>query len=622
MRKVMESFVHRGPDDGGYLTYSRKCGAAATRDWNPAAEPAELIMLHRRLSILDLAPTGWQPMASADGRYHVVFNGEIYNYIELREELRRLGHRFVSESDTEVLLASYAEWGLRALNRFVGMFAFAMLDTHERKLLLARDFFGIKPLFYSASPEGMSFASEIATLLQLGNVPRQADPERLFLYLRYGVTDFGGGSLLSAVKQVPAAHYLHISLDENSIPEPVRYWHPSTDLIQDISFDEAARHVRDLFLNNVRLHLRSDVPIGAALSGGIDSSSIVMAMRHLQPKTEIHGISYIADSEHLSEERWVDLIGKAGGIQIHKVRMHSSELVNDFEEIMLAQNEPFASTSPLAQYCVFREARRQGITVMLDGQGSDEFLAGYAPYQSARLASLYRQNRFAEAAHMLRSSATPWAAAKMLSRCSDYLLGPSAQRMLRGLAGREYLPPWLNQTWFSDRGVKPLPLYYGVEKDVLRGALERDITAISLPRLLRYEDRNSMAFSIESRVPFLTPDLVNFVLSLPESYLVDDQRTSKAVFREAMRGIVPDPILDRRDKIGFETPEQTWLTELAPWVESIFAEEATRRIPVLNADRLKSHWMEIKSGQKRFDSNIWRVLNLAWWSGRYQVSYS
>lgn len=622
MRQVMASFVHRGPDDGGYLTYSRKCGVSASREWCAPPEPPEVILLHRRLSILDLTPTGWQPMASIDGRYYVVFNGEIYNYLELREELQRVGHRFVTQSDTEVLLASYAEWGLQALNRFVGMFAFALLDTRDRKLLLARDFFGIKPLFYSASPEGLSFASEIRTLLQLCNVPRGADPERLYLYLRYGISDFGDGSLLSAVKQVPAAHYLHISLDEASVPEPVRYWQHSTDVAQDISFDEAAHHLRDLFLNNVRLHLRSDVPLGAALSGGIDSSSIVMAMRHLQPAMEIHGISYIAESAHLGERRWVDLLGKAGGIQLHKVRLDSSELVKDFDAMMMAQNEPFSSTSPLAQYCVFREAGRLGIKVMLDGQGADEFLAGYAPYQSARLASLLRQNRMTEAVRFLQSSVTPWEATKLLLRCSDYLLRPSLQRVLREMAGRDYMPQWLNQSWFSDRGVKPLSLYYSSEQDVLRNALLRDMTRISLPRLLRYEDRNSMAFSIESRVPFLTPDLVNFVLSLPESYIIDDQRGSKAVFREAMRGIVPDAILDRRDKIGFETPEQKWLTQLAPWVENVFALEAARRIPALNIDFAYRHWKAVKSGQKRFDSNVWRMLNLVWWSDQYQVSYA
>ena len=620
--RILRALEHRGPDDYGFLSYG-KGRVHVGRDWNPPQADSEVMLFHRRLSILDLAETGWQPMSTANGRFHLVFNGEIYNYIELREELESLGHRFRSHSDSEVLLESFAEWGVDAIRRFVGMFAFAVLDTISRNLFLARDYFGIKPLYYTTTEDCFAFASEIKALLEFGTVNRDVDRNRLLLYLRHGACKFGAATMFANVHQLPPAHYLSISLDRDFRVEPVCYWKPQTETNHNISFAEAATRVRELFLKNVRLHLRSDVPVGAALSGGIDSSAIVMAMRQADSHLQLHTFSYVADDETVSEEKWVDIVARATGAEVHKTRPHADALIEDLNALMYAQDEPFGGTSMYAQYCVFRAARESGIKVMLDGQGADEILGGYRYYLGARLASLLRQGKWGEAVSFLnRCSHLPstgkiW----LMLVAGEHLLPAELHLPMRKLIGKDPNPPWLKHAWFHEdtsRSVRD----YGHSSELLKERLLRTLTESSLPNLLRYEDRNSMAFSIESRVPFLTPEFVDFVLSLPEHYIVSADGTSKAVFRQAMRGIVPDCILDRRDKVGFATPEQTWLLRLQDWVQQMLSSEAADSIPFLDMKLIRQEWDGMRCGRRPFDLHVWRWVNLIQWTQQFGIQYN
>jgi asparagine synthase (glutamine-hydrolysing) len=598
-------------------------GVERGREWIPPDREPEALLLHRRLSIIDTSDSGWQPMSTPDGRYHVVYNGEIYNYKELRRELERLGHRFRSQSDTEVLLAAWAEWGAPALRRFVGMFAFALLDTERRIVMLARDFFGIKPLYYANGDGIICFGSEIKVLLAFGLARPQANAERLLLYLRYGMTDFGSQTLLAPIQQLPPAHTLEISLDTGISNEPQCYWSPEPQGPFDISFDEASRRVRELFLRNVELHLRSDVPLGSALSGGIDSSSIVMAIRHLDNQAQIHAFSFIADDQAISEERWVDIVSREAGAHIHKVRASAGELAADLDTMMRFQDEPFGGTSAYAQYQVFRAARCAGIKVMLDGQGADEILGGYRHYLGARLASLLRQGQWPDALRFLQSLSRleGFGGYQGLACCADYLLPPALQSVARRLVGKDALPSWLNRLWFAERGVGPAFVNYTTVREVLRESLSRSLSQ-TLPRLLRYEDRNSMASSVESRVPFLTPELVSFLQGLPEEYIIARDGTSKAVFRKAMRGIVPDTILDRRDKLGFVTPERTWLKVLDGLVRAILGSDAAHRVPFLDLRVAREEWESVRDGRRPFDFRIWRWVNLIRWTEEVGVVYN
>ena len=620
-KNFSDSLYTRGPDDFGFL------GLSGTSTVKVSRNPDELLnpwlgLVHRRLAILDLSEAGWQPMVTPDGRYAIVFNGEIYNYLELQVELKSLGYTFHSHSDTEVLLAAYAHWGIEALNRLVGMFAFAILDTQKRSIFLARDFFGIKPLYYTHWRNGFAFASEIKALLQIPDLNRQVNPQSLYDYLRFGFTDHGGETLLANIHQLPAAHYLEISLDSPSEFKPVRYWQVNLNNRLEVSFEAAAQQLREIFLNNVQMHLRSDVPVGAALSGGIDSSSIVMAMRYLEPDLELHTFSYIANDPKLNEERWIDIIAQKSNSISHKIHATPEQLVQDLDHLIYAQDQPFGSTSIYAQRQVFQLARETGITVMLDGQGADEILGGYRFYMGGRLASLIRNGRWDRAIQFLQQAAKlPDANPLKVAIISGGLLLPkSFQGSARKLIGEEFSPAWLSDAWFIERDTKLSYFLGGQSKEVLKDQLHESMNN-TLLALLRYEDRNSMAFSIESRVPFLTPALVNFLFSLPEEYIISPDCTSKSIFRQAMQGIVPDQILARRDKIGFGTPELSWLTTLSPWVEGVLNSEIAAHIPPLNIQNAKQEWQDILAGRKQFDTRVWRWINLIKWSEQYEIEF-
>lgn len=622
LSQSLGTLQHRGPDDYGWLVDTAQ-GLQTGRGELPPPSLTTLL-LHRRLSILDLSESGWQPMTTPDRSAAIVFNGEIYNFLELREELIREGCSFRSSSDTEVLLHACAHWGAAALRRLVGMFSFAFLDNRRRTLFLARDHFGIKPLYYFHSAGRFAFASEIKALLGLPFVRRSVNPQRFYEYLRFGRTDHGGDTFFAEIHQLPAAHYLEMSLDNPRTVEPVRYWDLAGRERIDLSFDEAAAHLRDLFLENIQLHLRSDVPVGAALSGGIDSSAIVAGMRAVHPKADLHAFSYIADDPAVSEEKWVDLAAGHTRAAVHKIRATPEELAADLDDLIRTQDEPFGSTSIYAQYRVFKLARETGITVMLDGQGADELLAGYRPYLAARLGSLLRQGHWLQAVKFAKRAAKlPGSRGlfRLLLQAGSVLCPARCKAIAHSLLGESLMPAWLNGAWFHTRGVTAPSAYRRARRDVLREQLRETVVSTSLPMLLRFEDRNSMASSIESRVPFLTPALAEFVWRLPEEYILGADGTSKNVFRKAMRGLVPDAILDRRDKIGFATPEKRWLTALRPWVEATLSSARAHAIPALKPAAMQMEWQAVLAGRRPFDFRVWRWLNLIRWADYFDVRF-
>lgn len=622
---VLRKLVPRGPDDQGVLYYTRNEVILAGEPED--VESVEAVLLHRRLSILDLSKAGWQPMESKDGRYYIILNGEVYNYLELRSELQEKGYGpFHSGTDTEVLLEGYRLWGSAVLNRLIGMFAFAVLDRIERKIFLARDFFGIKPLYYAVWQQGVAFASEIKALLQLPGVSRQVNAKRAYDYLQHNVTDFGDETMFAAIRQVPAGHYMVLDLDRTALPDPVRYWQISPMSRTDLSFEEAASHLRDLFLRSIELHMRSDVPVGSALSGGIDSSGIVCGIRALYPESEIHSFSYIAEDPALSEEQWIDRVAEHAGVTVHKVWPESQDLVNDLDDLIRIQEEPVGGTSVYAQYRVFSKAQQAGIKVMLDGQGADEQFGGYKLFLAARLATLLRTGQWQRAvryAAALNRQPMSGGTVQQIAYALGIILPDRLTALLMPFKGRQATPSWLNVSWFDEQGIQRVPHRWGATTDhVLKEMLERTLTETSLPMLLRYEDRNSMAFSIESRVPYLSPPLAEFIFSLPEEYVIDRDGTTKAVLRRALRGIVPDIILDRKDKIGFVTPEQRWLTRLRPWVDGILSSETARQLPLLKADVVQKQWKMILEKGKPIDFRVvWRWVNLIRWAEHQQISF-
>lgn len=600
---ALEALRFRGPDDRGVERVA--CAAS----W--------VALGHTRLSIIDLTSAGHQPMSSADGRYSIVFNGEIYNYLELRQELTDLGHVFLSNSDTEVLLAAWRQWGHACLPRLLGMFAFVILDHASCKLTCVRDAFGIKPFFYAREDGRFLFASEISAIKVLKQENVELDWQRAYDYLVHGDYDSGSRTFLSGVFHLLPGHLLEVGMTDGAVSDHLRWWKPSIQERTDISFAQAAELVRENFLMNIRLHLRSDVPLGAALSGGIDSSAVVCAMRSVEPDLPINTFSYIAQGSSVSEEIWVDRVNDHVKAIPHKVIVNANELAADLDEMIRVQGEPFGSTSIYAQYRVFRLAREHGVTVTLDGQGADEMLAGYNGYPGQRIRSLLEKGQLGEACFFLNEWAK-WPGRSRLAGAKRAVAEMTQGHLydaLRRLNGMQDLPSWINAGALEERGI--IRRYPRQRADSIEfgrrvtAELALSLAQRGLPALLRHGDRNSMRFSVESRVPFLTLDMVELLLSLPESFLISRTGETKSVFRAAMRGIVPDDVLDRRDKIGFATPEREWLLSMADTVRGWLREDLG--LPFFNQQEVVKAFDQIVSGKQAFSWQVWRWINFSRW---------
>lgn len=572
---------------------------------------------HARLSIIDLSDQASQPFHSACGRYSLVFNGEIYNYKELKEELKELGNCFTTTSDTEVLLLALAEWGLSCLQRLIGMFSFVFYDRIEQQLTLVRDAFGIKPFFYALKDKEIYFASELSPLLRLRQEAVKPNLQRAYDYLVHGDYDSCGQSFVEDVNHLPPAHYFTFDIKTGMATAPAAWWKPNLSKSSALSFEQAVEKLRELFLDSVKLHLRSDVPLGVALSGGIDSSAVVSAVRYLQPDLPLNTFSYVASDEFLSEEKWIDLLNERMDAVPHKVIANEREMQADLDAMLMKQGEPFGSTSIYAQYRVFKLAKESGVTVTLDGQGADELLAGYSGYPGHRLLSLIESEGF-WAAHQY---AKRWALSpgRSYTLAWQYLgrikLPDWLYSRLRKKMGRDFQPAWLNTDYLTQHGVHFMETRAPLDKQNkgsrVKEALTNALMSRGLPSLLRHGDRNSMAFSIESRVPFLTLPLAEFLLSLPENYLISDKGVTKHIFREAMRGIVPDSHLDRKDKVGFATPESTWLLSMTDEIRNWIHEAPN--IQFLNKDILLKEFEEVVNGTREFDGRVWRWVNYLRW---------
>lgn len=608
---TQHALKHRGPNDHGLVTIlvSRGSGQA----------PAALSLGHTRLSIIDLSPGGHQPMSSPDGRYTIVFNGEIYNYKELRAELKTAGHAFQTNSDTEVLLVAWRHWGLAGLRQLSGMFAFVIYDREDQSLTLVRDAFGIKPLFYASDAGSISFASEIPALLELLPGKPGLDLQTSYDYLVFGSYDDQARTFYEGVSQVLPGHWLRFDLSSMQASEPERWWWPSIQERTGLSFQDASEQLREMFLRSVQLHLRSDVPLGAALSGGLDSSAVVCAMRHLEPEMPIHTFTFAAPEEAIDESAWAAQVNEHVGAIPHRIEVHPNELAADLDAMIAAQGEPFGSTSIYAQFRVFKAAREAGMVVTLDGQGADELLAGYAGYPHARLRTLVSKGELVSSLRFLRRW-SQWPGRSLAQIPQLMLVGllpPMLKARLRRLHGRSS-SHWLDHDWFQRQGIAYLNQSTGYGELAtdrsgrnLSAALRQDLTISGLPPLLRHADRNSMHWSLESRVPFLTTQLAEFLLSMPEHYLISANGETKHLFRAAMRGIVPDPILDRRDKVGFATPELRWLQQLQPVIPAWL--HAAEALPFLKQDAISRQWQETLAGRQPFSWQLWRLINFCRW---------
>lgn len=616
VRSALRAMVRRGPDGEGFKEFVLSKSAASAGE----QATATVLMGHRRLAIIDLSEAAAQPMSTPDDRFHVIFNGEIYNYREIRTELEGLGHIFRTRSDTEVLLLGWERWGVDMLPRLMGMFSFAVLDRENSVLVLARDPFGIKPLYYEQCGQRFLFASAIAPLLDFPGTTRQADPQTLYEFLSGGLGDHSNKTFFKNIFQLPAAHFLSIACQSPGTAKPVRYWELKTGPAERLSAREAGSRFRSLFEESIKLHLRSDVPVGVSLSGGMDSSAITAMVRAVQgPETPLQTFSYVADDPQLSEERWCAIVSQATSAKQHLVRVQPSELTEDFEQLVRAQEQPFGSPTIYAQYRIYRCAHEAGLKVILSGQGSDQYL-GYIRHLSVRFASLMRAGRWLAALRFLRHSR------RLPTRGALSLRSVMRQTLPGRLVGaakfwRTSTLPGVNTDWFRQRGLDLSSARHSGAYRTLHELLKQNVLE-TVPSLLRFEDRNAMAFSVENRVPFLTTKLVDFALSLPEEEIISEEGQSKAVLLRAMQGVVPTEILERRDKIGFAMPISKLNRQAEPWLRRVLGHAAD--IPALNAAKVQRQ-LSLTLADQSSDAGpqrvLWRWLSLIVWAREFNVRF-
>lgn len=506
---ILNSQRHRGPDYQDSVTI--------------ATESIQVQLGHNRLSIIDLSESGSQPMWDREKQYCLTFNGEIYNYIELRQELLKLGIQFSSQSDTEVLLYAFKVWGQDALSRINGMFAFAIFDRKKNKLYLYRDRYGQKPLYYYAADGLFCFSSESQALVD--HFQLKPDPEKLTQGLAYWLYEDGSeNTVFKGLKQLPAASMLQINLDHKSLPYTVQRYY---DISQAISHDRVDSLINHLE-RSVTYRLRSDVPVGISLSGGLDSSAIAA----IGAKHNVTAFSFSDPHDKKSEGPLVNLLSKKLNIPVHYISFEKENLVESFWQTLKSQGAPFPGMSVVAQNLVYKKVKQQGVKVLLGGQGGDEAFLGYRKFLLLHLKKNYRDK------NMIASLL--W---------SFYLLPIFLSE----------LPRWRGyyQRFKMYGASQKSPLKWDLSQSLQQRQII-DLMALSLPSLLRYEDRNSMAHSIESRMPFLDYQLMEYAVSLPVTQKLH-QGYGKWALREAMKERLPKDICFARYKRGFDVPEKRWI---------------------------------------------------------------
>jgi len=599
---MLDRLAHRGPDDEGRVNLG------------------PLAFGMRRLSILDPSPRGHQPMASPDGRRWLVHNGEIYNFLELADELGRLGHRFESAGDTEVILAAYAEWGIDCVTRFNGIWAFALWDADRGRLILSRDRFGVKPLFVARGDGRIAFASEIKALLSLPWVTADPEPAAIHDFLLDGLVDHAPQTFFRGIEHVAAAHTLVVSAEGEQLR---RYWGPpelAGDAFSGPAPGDEARveEIRALLVDSVALQLRTDVPIGSCLSGGIDSSSIVAVASALRQgglvptwasRRDRDGAAHMAffaefREPGLDERRFVDAVIESTGTTLLTTSPSANAALQSLDAVVRAQDEPFGSTSIVAQYFVMERAHRSSIKVLLDGQGADEILAGYGQYRAMRVAGALRSGDLASRRAAMRALVARQV--HLLPTAGHLVLGgrrvPGPLR--RDRMPRELLGLVVRRTGSLNPALDVPP------GTVLARNLWRQVASENLPALLRYEDRNSMAFGIEARVPFLDHRLVEASLLLPDRLKIAG-REQKIALRRAMVGIVPQAVLDRRDKVAFQAPQRRWL--LDPAFEARFQGRRRAESTGLLATGTIPRLFDLCRRGRVSDTLLWRAICVELW---------
>lgn len=587
---MLECISHRGPDGVRQVIRDGRVGLG-----------------HRRLAVIDLSEDASQPMRSDSG-CEVILNGEIYNYLELRAELASGGAGFRTSSDTEVLLAAYDRWGVDCLGHLNGMFAFAIYDPSQRKLLLARDRFGEKPLYYHRAGDGtFLFASEIKALLACPGVTARAEMGSVYRFLRHKLTERDPTTFFDGIASLPPAHSLELRVDDGDAVIK-RYWTLDGSAEDPRLHDELVAAYRTLLEDSIGIRLRADVAVGSSLSGGIDSSAVVgyLALgRHVERQ---HTFSARFPGWPLDEGRYIADVTALTGARSHEVEPAPDPI--DLERVVWHQDQPFASLSIYAQWCVMRLAEEHDVTVLLDGQGADETLAGYHFYFAALFRYLLRTGKWTRLAREMRSFSATHGPARLRSLAFRALPDAAANR-LRSLRRGPGISASFARTQAAAASPRASAQSFRTDLDQM---LASTLSESMLPGLLRYADRNSMAFGREVRLPYLDHRLVELAFSMPWEMKLSRGRT-KRVLRESMRDYLPDSVTGRKDKVGYAPPQAAWLRgPLRAWAEDLMASQRFAEREWTDAPAVRAMWRDFSDGKDQFEADVWRFLSVEAWA--------
>ena len=507
---------HRGPDDSGMFT----------------SDSDNLYLGHRRLSIIDLSQHGHQPMTYM-GRYTIVFNGEIYNYRELKDKLSAKGYKFRSATDTEVILAAYDNWGECCVNHFNGMWAFCIWDNISSKLFCSRDRFGIKPFYYIKSNKLFAFASEIKALTAAFSENTAKDYDVLDEFIGRTYLPNSDKTFFRNIYELEQAS--NIIVRNGKIEKMYRYYKTETVVNEDINYRINRDLLSETLIDSINLRMRADVKVGSCLSGGIDSSSIASIIAK-ELNLNIGTYSAIYRESNINEEPYVDAVIEDTGLPNFKVMPDSEGIINTLRDIIYYQDEPPSGIGVMSQWEVMKMAANNGVKVMLDGQGSDELFAGYVTYFRFFLNDILNLDRISDSDFIQTLSTLRKTDRRQFIQAVKYTVKRKLLNRVYALSGRN---------GFDDSLTLDIKLI-------------DQITANGLPRLLHYEDRNSMAFSLEARVPFLDYRVVDLALSMPENHKIH-RGITKYILRDALKGVLNNTVRTRRNKLGFATPFNKWL---------------------------------------------------------------
>lgn len=589
IRAMNAAIKHRGPDDNGsYGDNTVSLGSV-------------------RLSIIDLSVAGHMPMSNEDESIWIVYNGEVYNFGEIRKGLETK-HKFRSTTDTEVILHAYEEWGEKCVERFNGMWGFAIYDKKRNKLFLSRDRFGVKPVYYYWNGGKFIFSSEIKAILE-HKIKRQPNDNVVYEFLALGMLEHRSATFFKDIHKLMPGENLVLDLKKKKL---MTYrWYDLKTRIREIKQESEAqveKKVRSLLTDSVRYRLIADVPVGSCLSGGIDSSSLVCLMRKLQENGEIKTFSLVFPGKKIDESKYQEEVVKQTHVEQFTVTFDQKDILRDIEDLVRTQEEPFGTLSMYGQYRVMKLTKENGIKVLLDGQGGDENFAGYFKYFDFLALEFYTKRQFGQMRKVMREAKERSYRVPSSIMLRPFMRGSRlGKRMVDRIRRNE--KPFLAHIYIGDL---PVPAYeMGMD---LRTALLTDITKYSIPQLLRFEDKNSMRWSVESRVPFLDYRLVEYVAALRSDYKIRNG-VPKYILRKAMNDIVPGSILARMDKLGFVTPDAEMFRskEFKKFIMAIFNSKEFRSRKYWKQEGVLKIYEEHRSGKKDWAREIWRILNTEMW---------